>query len=79
MKPAFLIAATSSGCGKTTLSLGLMRALTRRDVRVQPFKCGPDYIDTQYHRIATGKDSINLDLFMSSEKHVKDLFGRFSE
>ena len=79
MKPAFLIAATSSGCGKTTLSLGLMRALTRRDVRVQPFKCGPDYIDTQYPRIATGKDSINLDLFMSSEKHVKDLFGRFSE
>lgn len=79
MKPAFLIAATSSGCGKTTLSLGLMRALTRRNVRVQPFKCGPDYIDTQYHRIATGKDSINLDLFMSSEKHVTDLFGRFSE
>lgn len=78
MKPAFLIAATSSGCGKTTLSLGLMRALTSRNVRVQPFKCGPDYIDTQYHRIATGKDSINLDLFMSSEKHVKDLFGRFS-
>lgn len=79
MKHSFLIAATSSGCGKTTLSLGLMRALTQRNVKVQPFKCGPDYIDTQYHRIATGKDSINLDLFMSSEKHVKDLFGRFSE
>lgn len=79
MKHSFLISAISSGCGKTTLSLGLMRTLTRRNVRVQPFKCGPDYIDTQYHRIATGKDSINLDLFMSSEKHVKDLFGRFSE
>lgn len=79
MKHSFLVAATSSGCGKTTLSLGLMRALTQRNVKVQPFKCGPDYIDTQYHRIATGNDSINLDIFMSSENHVKDLFARFTE
>lgn len=79
MKPSFMIAATSSGCGKTTLSLGLMRALTNRNIVVQPFKCGPDYIDTQYHRISTGRDSVNLDLFMSSERHVKELFGRYSE
>lgn len=79
MKHAFLIAATSSGCGKTTLSLGLMRALSHRSIRVQPFKCGPDYIDTQYHRIATGKESINLDLFMSSEPHMKELFNANSE
>lgn len=78
MKPSFLIAATSSGCGKTMLSLGLMRALTNRNIVVQPYKCGPDYIDTQYHRIATGKNSMNLDLFMSSENHVKELFGRYS-
>lgn len=73
-KHAFLITATSSGCGKTTLSLGLMRSLKRKGFKVQPFKCGPDYIDTQYHKLATGKDSINLDLFMSSESHVKNLF-----
>lgn len=79
MKPSFMIAATSSGCGKTTLSLGLMRALTNRNIVVQPFKCGPDYIDTQYHRVSTGRDSVNLDLFMSSERHVKELFGRYSE
>ena len=79
MKPSFMIAATSSGCGKTTLSLGLMRALTNRNIVVQPFKCGPDYIDTQYHRISTGRDSVNLDLFISSERHVKELFGRYSE
>lgn len=79
MKNAFLIAATSSGCGKTTLSLGLMRALTNRKTCLQPFKCGPDYIDTQYHRIATGCDSINLDLFMSSGSHVRNLYNVYSD
>lgn len=73
-KNAFLITATSSGSGKTTMSLGLMRAFLRKGLKVQSFKCGPDYIDTQYHRIATGKDSINLDLFMASENHVKNIY-----
>lgn len=76
---AFIIAATSSGCGKTTLSLGLMRALVRKHFSVQPFKCGPDYIDTQFQTIAAGQESINLDLFMSSESHVRALFSHYSE
>lgn len=76
-KNSFLIAAASSGSGKTTLSLGLMKALSRRGMTVSPFKCGPDYIDTQYHTLATGRSSINLDLFMSSATHVKEIYSRY--
>lgn len=52
--------------------------MMRRGMHVQPFKCGPDYIDTQFQSVATGHDSINLDLFMASEGHVKSLFSHYS-
>lgn len=73
-----MIAATSSGCGKTTLSLGLMRALVRMGKTVRPFKSGPDYIDTQFHAKASGAESINLDTFMSSEEYVRTVFRHYS-
>lgn len=78
MKSGFVIAALSSGSGKTTLTLGLLRAFRRRGVSFAPFKCGPDYIDTSFHRVAAGRDSTNLDLFMGSEDHCRRLFARES-
>lgn len=71
-----LIAGTASGVGKTTLSLGIMRALQARGLQVQPYKVGPDYIDTAYHTKVTGRASRNLDLYMLEEEQVKYLFNR---
>lgn len=75
----FLISAPSSNSGKTTLTLGLLRALKNRGLNVQPFKCGPDYIDTQHHTTASGNPGINLDTFMASEDHVREIYKQCSE
>jgi cobyrinic acid a,c-diamide synthase len=56
-----LIAAPSSGSGKTTVTLGLLRALSRRGVTVTPGKAGPDYIDPAFHAIACGRTCLNFD------------------
>lgn len=75
----FLISAISSGSGKTLLTLGLLRALRNKGYDVQPFKCGPDYIDTKFHELASGKESVNLDLFLSSDKHVQNIYDKYSQ
>ncbi len=72
--PAFLIAGTHSGVGKTTVTLGLMAALRARGLVVQPFKVGPDFIDPSHHTAVCGRPSCNLDPFMMGEEGVRRSF-----
>jgi len=79
MKTAFLVAATNSGCGKTTITSAILHLLAnKRKLNVQPFKCGPDYIDPIYHFMATGKHSVNLDQWFADDTHLKSVFRDYS-
>lgn len=75
-KHAFVIAGTSSGCGKTTVTLGLLRAFMQRNLRVQPFKIGPDYLDSGWHSAVSGIASRNLDAFMLPTSTLNGLFAK---
>jgi len=68
-----------SGSGKTTIARGLMALFTARGLKVQPFKCGPDYIDTKFHAAVCGRPSINLDTFMASHAHVHELYHFYAQ
>jgi len=72
-----VVAGTHSGCGKTTLSLALMAALSRRSV-VQPYKVGPDFIDPSHHTAICNRPSVNLDTFMMGENGVRRAYARYS-
>lgn len=72
-----IIAAPSSGSGKTVLTLGLLRHLARAKVRVASFKAGPDYIDPAFHEEATGRPCINLDPWAMAPSRLAGLVGRW--
>ncbi|WP_405926093.1 cobyrinate a,c-diamide synthase [Streptomyces sp. NBC_00035] len=73
--PRLVIAAPSSGSGKTTVATGLMAAFASRGLAVSPHKVGPDYIDPGYHALATGRVGRNLDAYLCGAELVAPLFG----
>ena len=74
-----LIGAVQGRSGKTTFTLGLLKALTDRGITVQPFKKGPDYIDPSWMSYASGQQCRNLDLVMMGAEGVKQSFIRHSQ
>jgi cobyrinic acid a,c-diamide synthase len=76
--PRIVIAGTHSGSGKTSLALALVSALTRRGLKVQTFKVGPDFLDPTYLAIASGRPCYNLDSWMAGREYVGGLFARAS-
>lgn len=71
-----MIAAASSGCGKTVITTGLLEVLNRRGLSPVSFKCGPDYIDPMFHRQVLGIDSLNLDSYFLPEEGIRELVVR---
>ncbi|MEM9786480.1 MAG: cobyrinic acid a,c-diamide synthase, partial [Pseudomonadota bacterium] len=69
---SFIIAAPASGSGKTTITLGLLRAISRNHV-VRAAKSGPDYIDPRFHEAACGQPCVNLDAWAMSPGRIRAL------
>lgn len=76
---SLIIAAPQSGSGKTTVTIGIMEVLKLRGLRVAPFKVGPDFIDPGYHRLVTGRPSVNLDGWMCDPAFVRETFARHAK
>ena len=79
LRPRIVLAAPSSGSGKTMITCALLRALKDRGLKVSSFKCGPDYIDPMFHEKVIGTKSGNLDLFFADAQTLRRLFCTASE
>jgi len=74
-----VIAGTNSGCGKTTVTIGLMSLLAERGHKIAPFKTGPDFIDPAFHSRVTGTPSYNLDTFLMRPEVINHLYAKHTE
>jgi cobyrinic acid a,c-diamide synthase len=75
---AFLVAGTASGVGKTTVALAIIAALRSRQLTVQPFKCGPDFIDGGHLAQVANRAARNLDTWMLDPEVNREIFSRAS-
>lgn len=74
--PRVMFAAMRSGSGKTTVTCGVLAALKKQNIKVQAYKCGPDYIDPMFHRTVLGIDTGNLDTFFSGADAIGRILAR---
>lgn len=74
-----MLVGTGSGCGKTTVTCGILKALTDRKLKTASFKCGPDYIDPMFHSRIIGTKSRNLDMYLCGETTARYLLAKGAE